>query len=147
MFMWCMMCLCVFQSGSGSPVSHRSAGLRLGLPPPPSSSSSSHTDTDSKRSGADQSSTGRTRRVSRVKSSSRLFKMCLSSSWSLCDFHWCFHSDNLHHRTAGCDWILMLIIYWKWYHFLWIHSRNQRKTAQMLLFHRSWDSVQLSALV
>ncbi|XP_016374768.1 transducin-like enhancer protein 1 isoform X2 [Sinocyclocheilus rhinocerous] len=51
------------RSGSGSPVSHRSAGLRLGLPPP-SSSSSSHADMDSKRGGADQSSTGRTRRKS-----------------------------------------------------------------------------------
>ncbi|XP_016147570.1 transducin-like enhancer protein 1 [Sinocyclocheilus grahami] len=60
------------RSGSGSPVSHRSAGLRLGLPPP-SSSSSSHADMDRKRGGADQSSTGRTRRVSRVKTKTRCF--------------------------------------------------------------------------
>ncbi|XP_067219352.1 TLE family member 2, transcriptional corepressor c [Chanodichthys erythropterus] len=55
------------RSGSGSPVGHRSAGLRLGLPPPPSSSSSSHADMDSKRGGADQSSAGRTRRESGTK--------------------------------------------------------------------------------
>ncbi|XP_059358613.1 uncharacterized protein LOC132096945 [Carassius carassius] len=59
----CLCDVCIFQSGSGSPVSHRSSGLRLGLPPP-SSSSSSHADMDSKRGGADQSSTGRTRRES-----------------------------------------------------------------------------------
>ncbi|XP_067308890.1 TLE family member 2, transcriptional corepressor c isoform X1 [Pseudorasbora parva] len=56
------------RSGNGSPVGHRSAGLRLGLPPPPSSSSSSsHTDMDSKRGGSDQTSTGRTRRESGSK--------------------------------------------------------------------------------
>uniref|UniRef100_A0A673IIQ2 Transducin-like enhancer protein 1 n=1 Tax=Sinocyclocheilus rhinocerous TaxID=307959 RepID=A0A673IIQ2_9TELE len=59
------------RSGSGSPVSHRSAGLRLGLPPP-SSSSSSHADMDSKRGGADQSSTGRTRRESGGKNEDAL---------------------------------------------------------------------------
>ncbi|XP_016396212.1 transducin-like enhancer protein 1 isoform X3 [Sinocyclocheilus rhinocerous] len=53
------------RSSSGSPVGHRSAGLRLGLPPPPpSSSSSSHADMDNKRGGPDQTSTGRTRRKS-----------------------------------------------------------------------------------
>uniref|UniRef100_A0A672N226 Transducin-like enhancer protein 1 n=2 Tax=Sinocyclocheilus grahami TaxID=75366 RepID=A0A672N226_SINGR len=60
-------------SGSGSPVGHRSAGLRLGLPPPPpSSSSSSHTDIDNKRGGPDQPSTGRTRRESGGKSEDAL---------------------------------------------------------------------------
>ncbi|XP_052405192.1 transducin-like enhancer protein 1 [Carassius gibelio] len=59
------------RSGSGSPVSHRSSGLRLGLPPP-SSSSSSHADMDSKRGGADQSSTGRTRRESGGKNEDTL---------------------------------------------------------------------------
>ncbi|TRY91568.1 hypothetical protein DNTS_015139 [Danionella cerebrum] len=45
------------RSGSGSPVTHRSSGLR-GLPPPSSSSSSSsHTDVESKRGGADSSIT------------------------------------------------------------------------------------------
>uniref|UniRef100_A0A8C2HMD2 TLE family member 2, transcriptional corepressor c n=1 Tax=Cyprinus carpio TaxID=7962 RepID=A0A8C2HMD2_CYPCA len=61
------------RSGSGSPLSHRSAGLRLGLPPPPaSSSSSSHADMDSKRGGTDQSSTGRTRRESGGKNEDAL---------------------------------------------------------------------------
>ncbi|XP_051556339.1 transducin-like enhancer protein 4 isoform X2 [Myxocyprinus asiaticus] len=46
------------RSGSGSPVGHRSSGLRLGLPPTPSSSS--HAETDSKRSTTDQKGTGRT---------------------------------------------------------------------------------------
>uniref|UniRef100_A0A673LUG4 Transducin-like enhancer protein 1 n=1 Tax=Sinocyclocheilus rhinocerous TaxID=307959 RepID=A0A673LUG4_9TELE len=60
-------------SGSGSPVGHRSAGLRLGLPPPPpSSSSSSHADMDNKRGGPDQTSTGRTRRESGGKSEDAL---------------------------------------------------------------------------
>ncbi|XP_073704626.1 TLE family member 2, transcriptional corepressor c [Garra rufa] len=60
-------------SGSGSPVGHRSAGLRLGLPPPPSSSSSSsHADMDNKRGGADQTSTGRTRRESGGKNEDAL---------------------------------------------------------------------------
>uniref|UniRef100_A0A8C1C1X6 TLE family member 2, transcriptional corepressor c n=1 Tax=Cyprinus carpio carpio TaxID=630221 RepID=A0A8C1C1X6_CYPCA len=54
------------RSGSGSPV-----GLRLGLPPP-SSSSSSHADMDSKRDGADQTSTRRTRRESGSKSEDAL---------------------------------------------------------------------------
>uniref|UniRef100_A0A671K628 TLE family member 2, transcriptional corepressor c n=1 Tax=Sinocyclocheilus anshuiensis TaxID=1608454 RepID=A0A671K628_9TELE len=60
-------------SGSGSPVGHRSAGLRLGLPPPPPSSfSSSHADMDNKRGGPDQTSTGRTRRESGGKSEDAL---------------------------------------------------------------------------
>ncbi|XP_043089465.1 transducin-like enhancer protein 1 isoform X1 [Puntigrus tetrazona] len=61
------------RSGSGSPVGHRSAGLRLSLPPPPSSSSSSsHTDMDNKRGGADPSGTGRTRRESGGKNEDTL---------------------------------------------------------------------------
>ncbi|XP_016315059.1 TLE family member 2, transcriptional corepressor c [Sinocyclocheilus anshuiensis] len=61
------------RSSSGSPVGHRSAGLRLGLPPPPPSSfSSSHADMDNKRGGPDQTSTGRTRRESGGKSEDAL---------------------------------------------------------------------------
>nr|XP_009297193.1 uncharacterized protein LOC692261 isoform X1 [Danio rerio] len=56
------------RSGSGSPVGHRSVGLRLALPPP-SSSSSSHSDLDSKRSGSDA---GRTRRESGNKNEDTL---------------------------------------------------------------------------
>lgn len=73
----CVIMVCVFQSGSGSPVGHRSAGLRLGLPPPPSSSSSSsHADVDSKRGGSDQTGAGRTRRVSRAKAKHAPSSLC-----------------------------------------------------------------------
>ncbi|XP_039540280.1 transducin-like enhancer protein 4 isoform X2 [Pimephales promelas] len=76
------------RSGSGSPVGHRSAGLRLGLPPPPSSSSSSHTDVDSKRGGSDQTGAGRTRRESGGKNEDALRRdstkerLCLQKSVS-----------------------------------------------------------------
>ncbi|XP_056600194.1 transducin-like enhancer protein 4 isoform X2 [Triplophysa dalaica] len=56
------------RSRGGSPVSHRSSGLRLGHPP----SSSSHTETDGKRSGSEQSSTGRSRQESDGKSEDTL---------------------------------------------------------------------------
>nr|XP_055059551.1 transducin-like enhancer protein 4 isoform X1 [Misgurnus anguillicaudatus] len=58
------------RSGSGSPVTHRSSGLRLGLPS--SSSSSSHAESDGKRSGSDQTSTGRSRQESDSKSEDAL---------------------------------------------------------------------------
>ncbi|KAI7809443.1 transducin-like enhancer protein 4 isoform X2 [Triplophysa rosa] len=60
------------RSGGGSPVSHRSSGLRLGHPP--SSSSSSHTEMDGKRSGSEQSSAGRSRQESDGKSEDTLRK-------------------------------------------------------------------------